>query len=409
MLRIRSIDTLRGFALLGILLVNIQSFSMINAAYHNPSAYGDLGGWNYWVWFYTYSLADSKFLAIFSMLFGVSVLLIHQHYESSGLDNAITYQKRRFAVLIAIGLLHAYLMWPGDILVTYGLCGLLLLPVVHMRLSPRILILSGVILLSIPSLNMFGSVVSPDLLDADEKAQISEQWRPTPSSYKEELAAYRGHWWAQQSQRSQETFSVHVQNLPLTLIWRVSGLMLIGMALFKLGIVSAARSLLFYRYMTLIGIGLGVLFMFYNSQQWSNTQWSLGYYESIGFQVNYWCGLILAGGYIGLIMWLCQSGRLIWLTNLLAQVGRMSLSNYLLQSLLCTLVFYGHGLGLFGSLERTEQLAVVGLVWLINLLFSNVWLKYYQQGPLEFVWRKLCQLNPKSVEPVACPQNRDLN
>ena len=398
--RIHAIDALRGFALLGILVVNIQSFSMINAAFHNPAAYGDLGGWNYWVWFYTYSLVDSKFLALFSMLFGVSMLLIHQRYESVGFDNVVTYQKRRFAILIVIGLLHAYLIWPGDILVTYGLCGLLLLPAVQMRLSPRILIISGVFLLSIPSLNMLGSVVSPDLLDAGEKAQISEQWSPSPNSYQDELAAYRGHWLAQQSQRAQETLSVHIQNLPLTLVWRVGGLMLIGMALFKLGIVSAVRSLRFYRCMTLVGIGIGAPLMFYNSQQWSNTQWSLAYYESIGFQINYWCGLLLAGGYIGLIMWLCLTGRLIWLISLLAQVGRMALSNYLLQSLLCTLIFYGHGLGLFGKLERTEQLAVVVLVWLINLIFSTIWLKYYWQGPIEFIWRRLCQGDSKRMKGV---------
>lgn len=372
---------------------------MINAAVHNPAAYGDLEGWNYWVWFYTYSLADSKFLAIFSMLFGVSMLLIHQHYASMSLDNVISYQKRRFAILMAIGLLHAYLLWPGDILVAYGLCGLLLLPVVQMKLSPRMLFISGIILLCIPSLNMLGSVVSPDLLDLEEKAQVIEQWRPSPNNYQGELAAYRGHWWAQQNQRALETFSAHVQNLPLALIWRVGGLMLIGMAMFKLGIISGARSPRFYRYMTFVGIGFGVPLMFYNSQHWANTQWSLSYYESIAFQVNYWGGLLLAGGYIGLIMCLYQPGQLLWFSNLLAQVGRMALSNYLLQTLLCTLVFYGHGLGLFGKLERTEQLIVVGLVWLINLAFSNIWLKYYRQGPLEFIWRRLCQgdLNREQV------------
>ena len=388
--------------MLGILLVNIQSFAMINAAFHNPAAYGDLGGWNYWVWFYTFSLVDSKFLAIFSMLFGVSMLLIHQHYASMGIENVIHYQKRRFAVLMAIGLVHAYLLWPGDILVSYGLCGLLLLPVVQMKLTPRMLIVSGILLLSIPSLNMLGSVTSPDLLDAEEKAQLIEQWRPSPSSYQAELAAYRGHWWVQQNQRAQEAFSVHVQNLPLTLIWRVGGLMLIGMALFKLGIVNGARSARFYRYMTLVGIGLGAPLMFYNSQNWANTQWSLSYYETIAFQVNYWGGLLLAGGYLGLIMYLCRSGCLFWFNKLLAQVGRMALSNYLLQTLLCSLVFYGHGLGLFGKLERTEQLIVVGLVWLINLAFSNIWLKYYRHGPLEFVWRKLCEgeLKKPTQKPV---------
>ncbi len=396
--RISAIDTLRGFAVLGILLVNIQLFSMINAAHLNPSAYGDLTGWNYHVWFYTYSLAESKFIALFSMLFGSSMLLIHSRYQVYGLDYAITYQKRRFAVLMAIGLLHAYLLWPGDILVTYGLCGLLLLPVLHTTLTPRVLIISGILLLSIPSLNMLGSAVSPDLLSDDEIIQAIDQWLPSPASYQHELNAYRGNWLGQQQQRMNEAFHMHIQSMPLSFMWQCGGLMLIGMALFRLGILSASRSVQTYRYMMLTGFGLGLPILFYNSHHWAQTDWSLDYFETVGYQINYWAGPVLVVGYIGLIMTLCKSERLAWLTRPLAQTGRMALSNYLLQSLLCSLIFYGHGLGLFGKLERVEQFTVVLIIWSINILFSTIWLRHFQYGPIEFIWRRLSQRNLQQVQ-----------
>ena len=121
--RIAPLDTLRGFALLGILVMNIQSFSMISAAYNNPTAYGDLSGANWWVWLLGHLLADQKMYGIFSMLFGAGILLMTSRAEERGSSLGLHY--RRMMWLILFGLLHAHLLWPGDILYTYGMCGLL--------------------------------------------------------------------------------------------------------------------------------------------------------------------------------------------------------------------------------------------------------------------------------------------
>src|SRR5712671_5829811 len=111
--RIVPMDVLRGFALLGILVMNIQSFAMVGAAFDNPTAYGDLNGGNFLVWLFSHLLADQKFLSIFSMLFGAGIVLIWQKAESSGARPARLHY-RRVGWMIVFGLLHAYLLWYGD-------------------------------------------------------------------------------------------------------------------------------------------------------------------------------------------------------------------------------------------------------------------------------------------------------
>ncbi len=119
--RIEAIDVLRGFALLGILVMNIQGFAMPQAAYFNPTAYGDLEGANLYVWLAGRMLADQKFMAIFSMLFGAGIVLMAERSEGSG---GARLHYRRMGYLLVIGLLHAHLLWHGDILVTYAVCGM---------------------------------------------------------------------------------------------------------------------------------------------------------------------------------------------------------------------------------------------------------------------------------------------
>src|SRR5438445_2514093 len=147
--RIQSIDVLRGFALLGILVMNIQSFSMILAAYENPTAYGNLEGANYWVWFFSHVLADQKFMTIFSMLFGAGIVLMtSRQEETTGRSAAVHY--RRMGVLALFGMLHAYLFWYGDILFGHALCGMLVY--LCRRLRPFALLLIGFFSIALPAL-----------------------------------------------------------------------------------------------------------------------------------------------------------------------------------------------------------------------------------------------------------------
>ena len=140
--RIAMLDVLRGFALLGILLMNIQSFSMPGAAYLNPYAYGDMEGANYWVWTLSHVLADQKFMGLFSMLFGVGVLVFCQRAEDKG-HAAASLHYRRMGWLFLFGLAHGYLFWYGDILFSYALCGCLVF--LMRRKSVKTLVVNAVV------------------------------------------------------------------------------------------------------------------------------------------------------------------------------------------------------------------------------------------------------------------------
>src|SRR5213592_2296511 len=151
--RIVPMDVLRGFALLGILVMNIQSFAMVGAAYDNPTALGDLHGANFVVWLLSHLLADQKFISIFSMLFGAGIVLMWQKAESSGAGPTRLHY-RRVGWMILFGLLHAYLLWYGDILFIYGMCGLFVY--LFRRKSPRTLVSSALVLAAIGSLVAIG-------------------------------------------------------------------------------------------------------------------------------------------------------------------------------------------------------------------------------------------------------------
>src|ERR1051326_5115197 len=168
--RIASMDVLRGFALLGILVMNIQSFAMVGAVYDNPTAYGNLNGANLLVWLLSHVLADQKFLSIFSMLFGAGIVLMWQKGQSSG-NRPVRMHYRRMGCLILFGLLHAYLLWYGDILYAYGMCGLFVY--LFRRKSPRTLVASALVLAMIGSLIAIGlGLFWIPHLSADAKADF---------------------------------------------------------------------------------------------------------------------------------------------------------------------------------------------------------------------------------------------
>jgi uncharacterized protein len=146
--RIGSLDVLRGFAVLGILGMNIQSFAMIGKAYVNPNTYGDMSGANYWVWLLSHIFFDQKFMTIFSMLFGAGIVLMTQRQEASTGKSAKVHY-RRMAILLIFGLIHAYVIWYGDILFTYALCGMV--AYLFRRRRPWLLITLGILLIAVHS------------------------------------------------------------------------------------------------------------------------------------------------------------------------------------------------------------------------------------------------------------------
>lgn len=383
--RIASIDVLRGVALLGILLMNIQSFSMPSDAYLNPTAYGDLTGVNRWVWIVCHLIADQKFISIFSMLFGAGILLIA---ERVGPERAAQIHYRRMVVLLAFGWLHAHLLWSGDILFTYAICGM----VVYLarNLTPKWLIIIGLAVHAVSSIIFLGYGMMLRGAPSDVIAEVTNDfWRSTPADLARELAGYRGGWASQQTFRGPDATSMETFILLIDSAWKTSGLMLVGMGLYKLGILSASRSDAFYRRVMALGFGVGLPVIAYGV--WSNFRagWIVPYSLFVGSQFNYWGSVAVALGWIGLVMLVVRSGRLAGLQRRLAAVGRTAFSNYILQTLLGLVIFYGTGFGLFGSVERVGQLGIVIAIWVVQLVVAPIWIRHFEFGPLEWLWRSL--------------------
>jgi uncharacterized protein len=385
--RIASLDVLRGIALLGILPMNVQAFSMIGAAYINPTAYGDLRGANYWVWFLSHLLTDQKFVGIFSMLFGAGIFLMTSHVEASGRRPAPLHY-RRMGWLILFGLLHGYLLWFGDILTAYGLCGLLAF--VFRKMPPRRLIIIGLALIAVTTV-VFGFFGWSMQHWPPQKVEefTHEMWRPTPAMVASELAAYRSGWLGEMHQRFRDNTVEQVQVFVLLGFWKVEGLMLIGMALFKLGVLSARCSAKLYWGLLAVALLGGLPIIAYGTHRDFATGWDMRQSFFFNYQYNYWVSIVVSLGWVGAAMLLCRSPRLERLTGPVAAVGRMAFTNYILDTLICTSIFYGFGLGLFGRASRTQQMEVVLAIWILQLVLSPVWLRHFQFGPFEWLWRSL--------------------
>jgi uncharacterized protein len=386
--RIASLDMLRGFALLGILVMNIQSFAMVDVVYDNPMAYRPPQGANLLVWLVSHVLADQKFISIFSMLFGAGIVLMSQRAESSGIrPGPLNY--RRMAWLIVFGLLHAYLLWYGDILFVYGMCGLLVY--LFRRKSPTTLVSYALVFAAIGSLIAIGLGVFwlPHAAPHVRADFIRDNWLPSPQDINEEIAAYRGSWIAQMSERVPTAFYIETSLFLRLYVWKTASLMLLGMALFKLGALQARWSP--GRYWSLVGAGLFVgipLTVFGVVQNFAN-HWNVDYSFYLGSQYNYWGSYLVALGWVGLIMLWCQSSRALALQERMAAAGRMAFSNYILQTVICITLFYGSGFGLFERVPRTGQILIVFAIYAAQLVLSPLWLRHFRFGPLEWLWRSL--------------------
>ena len=376
--RILGIDVLRGFALLGILIINIRVFAMPFATLNNPTAYGDLTGLNYVVWFLGHVFAQQKFITLFTLLFGAGILLFAERKPDSLVKRL---HRRRMLFLLVVGLAHAYLLWFGDILVPYAICGFVVLSARHWE--PSRLARLGLLLVVVPSLLY---VVSG--LSLEPGTQLAAGWAPSEAAIAEEVATYQGGWIGQLEHRAEVAFSQHTSGFVSNIGWRTTGLMLLGMALYKWGVLSNDRSNRFYYRLLAVG-GVGGLTLILTGVWYvESVDWVGREALFFGSQFNYWGSLLLAGAYIAAIMLLSRRLAGSALTTALSAVGRTAFSNYLLQTLLATSIFYGHGLGLFGTVSRVEQIGIVVGIWALQIVLSVLWLRYYRYGPMEWLWRR---------------------
>lgn len=387
--RIVALDALRGFALLGILVINVWLFGMPTIASFNPILYGDFTGTNYLAWAISHVFFEQKFVTLFTFMFGAGMVLFLESKERKGQPGRKLHLFRTFWLLV-IGLGHAYLLWYGDILVYYALCGFLVVWVWRWRPSRQFIL--GTVMFSIPSILYLLAGVGYLSFSEDGRAEFEDEMLAAVGaefSPERELEIYQSGWLDQMAHRVPVLFEYHTLGFVVEMFWMLGGMMIIGMAFYNWGVISNQRSTRFYK-RVFVGVGgIGLALVLVGVWLREAFSWETVPVLTLAFQFNYWGALFLATGYLAGIMLLCRWLRDGVVVNALAAVGRTAFTNYLLQTVIATTIFYGHGLGLFGQLSRVELLGVVVLIWAVQVPLSVWWLERFRFGPVEWVWRTL--------------------
>ncbi|WP_312950787.1 DUF418 domain-containing protein YeiB [Superficieibacter sp.] len=366
-----TLDFLRGVAILGILLLNITAFGLPKAAYLNPAWYGEITHRDAWTWAVLDLFAQVKFLTLFALLFGAGLQIL--------LARGKRWIQSRLTLLALLGFLHCLFFWEGDILLAYALVGLVCWRMVRDATHIKNMFNTGVVLYLIG----IGILL---LLGIISGTGNPRSWVPDMANLQYE------YFW--RTQGGVEGISNRVDMLSNNLLalgaqygWQLAGMMLIGAALMRSGWLKGQFSLAHYRRTGALLVVIGMLI----NLPGIVAQWRLGW--------DYrWCAFLLQAprelsapfqsiGYAALAygFWpqLCRYR----LVGAVASVGRMALSNYLLQTLICTTLFWHFALLM--KFNRLQLLAFVPAIWLVNILFSVIWLRYYRQGPVEWLWRQL--------------------
>ncbi|MGZ8346340.1 MAG: DUF418 domain-containing protein [Allosphingosinicella sp.] len=418
--RIEALDFVRGVALFGILLMNITGFGLVSA-YTNPTNSGGATGANLWAWIVTQVGFEGTQRALFSMLFGASTILLTARLEAAGRTDAADIYYRRNLWLIGFGFVNAFiLLWYGDILYAYGVTALFLYP--FRKMAPKWLLAIGVGALLLGALwNLYDTTRLLAKHDAfvaaaaarDDGATLTAaqetaiaawegaraEFKAPPASIREAADA-RTHGYARAFMANAQINSVWQTWGLYRYFFDVFGMMLIGMALFRLGVLDLRRSTRLYLAMLVLGYGVGL------TVNYLETRWILEHrFSAISFaqsNISYDLGrLAMTIGHLGLLLLFVRSGLLPWLRRAFAAVGQMAVTNYLTHSVVCAVLFVG--LGWFNQLERHQLYYVVFAIWTAQLVVSPLWLKYFRFGPVEWLWRYLTYLKRPPLRRTATP------
>jgi uncharacterized protein len=407
--RIQTLDLLRGFAVLGILLVNIWVYALPFPAALNPRLVGFDSVSDRIVSLFVHLFAYTKTMPIFSMLFGAGIVLFASRLAARGLKPARFFVRRQLWLLF-FGLAHAYLLWNGDILVPYAVIGLILYRLRRRR--PRTLVLLAVLAMLVPKITVqVGGIymekmqvegqaaeqalAAGDSLSADQEVALERwreqgpMWNPTATDIDELAAIMRGSYVGILTHNAPETAMMHLFLYPMIAGWNIAGYMLLGMMLFKTGVLKGERSARFYAWMALGCYGLGLPSALYCLWYYDTHHENFIHILRFGMPLVSVSGPLVALGHIALIILAWQRGWLGKLQSWLSAAGRMAFTNYISQTLICTTLFYGYGLGLFAGLNRLSLLGVVIGIWILQLWWSPWWLNRFRFGPLEWLWRSL--------------------
>lgn len=383
--RISEIDIIRGFALTGIILVNISLFKAPGFAVQlSPSDYsGALDQVLAWL---VEILVRGKFYTLFSFLFGLGFYIFISRLQEKQLP-ARSLFKRRLMILLTIGLLHLVFIWSGDILHTYALVGFFLL--LFLRVPPEKLKLWVVVSLAL-SLAILGSL---RLLEESLPYIMGQEYHATLTAFtKDAVQAYSN------GSFSELTAFRAVNELPnIVFIGYFAGLpgilgfFLCGLYAGKIGLFSdIAGNLPFIKRTFKAGlVGGAVLSLIYIPLKAGMLKLHPLVQSPLAEMIHYLSTIFLSLLYLSALLLLLQNRRLARLLSPLAAMGRMALTNYLAQSLICAVVFNGYGLGLFGTLAYWEGLLFCAALLVLQIFWSNLWFKRYLFGPAEWAWRSL--------------------
>jgi uncharacterized protein len=398
-----SIDAVRGFAVLGILLMNIVGMGLPAFAYINPVYAGGHQGADLWTWAINNVLTDGKMRGLFTMLFGASTILIAQRAEGGVPGPWRTHYSRMFWLLV-IGMLHAYLFWFGDILVCYALAGLVIFPFRRLDVRVQFAVGAGVLaalfgfhLWETAQLEaIYAGAQAPGASAAALKAwnDISILVDPPASMAAEQIAGFGGGFMEALKARATVSLLLQTTIMPTDEIPEAIGQMFIGMALFRTGFFTLGWSTRAYGRVLIAGYLMAAP----ATAVLAWLIWKSGFEPIRLHALAVWQAparpfVALAHG--ALLLLIVRSATAPRLIERLAAAGRMAFSNYLMTSVITTLVFCGFGLGLYGQLSRFEQLGVVVAVWAFILLWSKPWLARFHYGPFEWAWRSLVKWSPQ--------------
>ncbi|AZQ09380.1 DUF418 domain-containing protein [Shewanella khirikhana] len=360
-----SIDAVRGLAVLGIFFMNIlfMGNSLFGYGATDPAAATDTA-----VELFSRVFLEGRFIGLFTLLFGVGLAIQFASFSRTT-DNPFVPIKRRLKILMLFGLLHGVFIWPGDVLLTYGLSSLLAISYLNAdmhTLRARSALFIGISLVSMAALSQ---------IDIESINQIR-----TSEEFQEMLAPWVGSYPDQLLQHLMMMATMNMFILPLAMLWYVAGMMLLGMYLyrsefFSYGFSSSHRSRVWALALLLVAIDL-MLFLSDSPRLHSLSQASVIY-----------SAIPVALLYADAIIRLCTSGPL--RLSALQVVGKLALSLYILQSVVGILCFRYLFPEWLMDFDRIHYLAAA-IVWaLCQLLLASLYLKVFKQGPLETLWRYL--------------------
>jgi uncharacterized protein len=391
--RIQIVDILRGFALFGILLVNMAIFSQPFQAILFP-ADPEMPWYDWAATWLIHFLGEGKFYALFSLLFGLGMILLMERIEARGRKFAPFYARRLLALLL-IGFVHAFLIWPGDILILYALLGFPLL--LFRKAKPRTLLIWAVILISLPLLFIAAvtGLVALGGMTPEGAQQIEQSFAAVKAGYLADFTrGYEvyagGNFLEITARRVYDYMSMGLASI-FVLGFNILAMFLIGVWFGKRRIfneLEAHRP--FFRKLLAWGLIVGLL----GNALYATLIMGIPRYDAsielLVATVAQGIGApLLMLGYVAAICLLAL--RPAWGRRLavLAPVGQMALTNYLLESIVCTLIFYGYGLALFGRAGAAWGIVLTVVIYLLLIPFSHWWMKRFLYGPAEWLWRSM--------------------